>query len=286
MKSTIEKLQIPDNLIWQALLEDIGSKGDITTDSIFTNDQSLSFVLILNEDAVLSGLDVLKKVYFLLDKNIVVKSDLKDGDQLEKFTTIANIYGSVKNILKGERTALNFLSHMSGIATLTHQLVEQIKHTGAILLDTRKTTPNLRFFEKQAVAAGGGKNHRFNLSEMILIKDNHISAAGSIKSAMEKVRKHTSPDTKIEIEVESTEELQEAIACKPDVIMFDNWSVEDLRNVVKLLPEYILSEASGQINLGNIKNYAETGVHYISTSYMIKNSKWVDFSLEVRQHEI
>ena len=283
MEQTIEKSRISDTLIQQALLEDMGSKGDITTDSIFLEDKDLSFKLIVNEDAVLSGLDVLKRVFFLLDKNILVKSDFRDGDLLKQSTVIVNINGSVKNILKGERTALNFLSHMSGIATLTQELVGKIKHTKAVLLDTRKTTPNLRFFEKQAVLAGGGKNHRFDLSEMVLIKDNHISAAGSITEAMKKVRKNLvklGKNTKIEIEVENVEELKEAILCSPDVIMFDNWDVEDLKSAVKLLPSNILSEVSGQINLENIKSYAETGINYISTSYMMKNSRWIDFSLE------
>lgn len=208
----------------------------------------------------------------------------KDGNKVKRNTVIAKIYGSTLSILKAERTALNFISHLSGIATCTNELLNLISRKRfskkLILLDTRKTTPNLRELEKQAVRAGGGRNHRMNLSSMILIKDNHINVAGSVKNAFSKVLQKYGCKFKIEIEVRNMKELKEAISCKPDVIMFDNWNVKKLKKVLKFFPKHIKIEVSGQINKKNISHYASLGADYISTSYMIKNSKWTDFSLD------
>lgn len=270
-------------VILSSLKEDLFPKGDITSESIIPSTKKSTFELVVNEDAILAGLDVFKKVFLLLDKNILIDSNFKNGDRVCKKQVVANISGNTVAVLKGERTALNFISHLSGIATLTHQLVQLIKHTNVVLLDTRKTTPNLRFFEKQAVLAGGGKNHRLNLSDMVLIKDNHVDLVGDIKKAVSNVRKTTSGRVKLELEVRNIKELKEAIASSVDIIMFDNWKVSDLKKAVKLVPTHILTEASGQISLKNIRAYAECGVNYISTSYMTKNARWVDFSLKAKK---
>lgn len=267
--------------IKEALEEDLLPNGDLTSICLIPKKQRSLFELVVNENAVLAGMDVFIKTFNLLDKNIIVKSSLKDGDKIKKNQVIAFVSGSTLNILKGERTALNFISHLSGIATLTNDLVKLVKNTGVDLLDTRKTTPGLRGLEKNAVLAGGGKNHRFNLSEMILIKDNHIKASGGLKKAVQKVKEKYKNKIKIEVEVENVEELKEVINVQPDVIMFDNWRVEDLKKALQLVPGDILTEASGQISKENIRDYAEAGVKCISTSYMIKNAKWIDFSLNI-----
>ena len=274
MKNTLS-----EKLILSALEEDKGSVGDITSNSLIGKEHKSKFQLMVNEDAVLAGFNIFKKTFELVDKHILVETKLKDGDCINKGDVACNVSGNTLAVLFAERTSLNYLCHLSGVATTTRELVELIKHTETVLLDTRKTTPNLRLFEKEAILAGGAKNHRFDLSEMILIKDNHIAVSGSVKNAVETERKFYKDKYKIEVEVKNFDELKEAILCKPDIIMFDNWSVEDLKAGLKLIPEGVLTEVSGQISKENIKNYAQTGVNYISASYMIKNSRWIDFSL-------
>ena len=277
-------------IIKEALLEDTFPYGDITSQSLINKKHLSSFELVANQNAVLSGIEVFKQVFFTIDKNIEVKTRYKDGSYISKNTVVTRISGCTMSILKGERTALNFISHLSGISTLTKKLVKKISGTGVILLDTRKTTPNLRLLEREAVLSGGGKNHRFNLSDMVLIKDNHIAVSGGIRKAVLRIKKSLWEDKhslkkkkkiKIEVEVNNIKELKDAISMKPDVIMFDNWNVRKLKNAVKLVPSSILTEASGLISPSNIQSYAKTGVNYISTGYMVKNAKWVDFSLNV-----
>ncbi len=270
---------VSEKLILSALEEDKGQLGDITSINLIDKNHKSKFELTVNENAVLAGLNIFKKTFVLVDKDIVIKTNLNNGNPIKKGDIVCSLSGNTLAILFAERTSLNYLCHLSGIATTTQALVELIKHTKAILLDTRKTTPNLRLFEKEAILAGGAKNHRFNLSEMILIKDNHIAVAGGVKNAIFTERKFYKDKYKIEIEVQNFDELKEAISCKPDIIMFDNWSVEDLKIGLKLIPEGVLTEVSGQISKENIKYYAESGVNYISTSYMVKNSRWIDFSL-------
>ena len=271
---------VGEKLILSALEEDKGSIGDITSIPLFDKNSKSKFHLIVNEDAVLAGFQVFKKTFFLVDKDVDIKTNFKDGDFIKKQDVVCNISGNTLAVLFAERTSLNFLSHLSGIATATRELAQIIKNTKTILLDTRKTTPNLRLFEKEAVIAGGAKNHRVNLSEMILIKDNHIAVAGGVRNALLAERNIYKDKYKIEVEVNTFDELKEAILCKPDIIMFDNWSVKDLKIGLKLIPEGIFTEVSGQISKENIKDYAECGVNYISTSYMVKNSRWIDFSLD------
>ena len=281
MSNVIEKTKV-EEIIKNALNEDLLPNDDLTSNCLIPKDQRSVLELLVNEDAVLAGIDVFAKTFNLLDKEISFRLNFNNGDKIEKEQIIASVSGSTLNILKGERTALNFVAHLSGIATATNQLVKLIKNTGVDLLDTRKTTPGLRELEKKAVLAGGGKNHRFNLSEIILIKDNHIKATGSVKNAVQKVKEEYGNKIKIEVEVENIEELKAVISSKPHVIMFDNWKQPDLKNALKLVPDDILTEASGQISIQNIRSYAESGVKRISTSCMIKNARWIDFSLNIK----
>ncbi len=271
-------------IILESLEEDLGPDGDITTDYIISSEKKQSFILKAKENLIVAGLNVFVDVFKIVDKNISVKKFFRDGEEVKKNADVIEILGKVRSILKAERTALNFVSHLSGIATLTQEMVRLINNTPVILLDTRKTTPNLRYLEKKAILSGGAKNHRFNLSEMLLIKDNHIAACGNVKNAILTARKKCkgkSKRLKLEVEVSNIKELKEAILCSPDVIMLDNWKIKDLKNAIRLIPKKILTEASGLITLKNIREYALSGVNYISTSYMVKNARWMDFSLEV-----
>lgn len=264
-----------------ALKEDIG-KGDVTTDLLFNTRDAKhcvsTFYLIVNENAVISGLEIFKKTFKTLDKNIIIKSKYKDGDNVKKGRVVASLRGKVSSILKAERTALNFICHLSGIATTTRKLISLVSKTNVVLLDTRKTTPNLRLLEKQAVRHGGGTNHRFNLSDMILIKGNHLDKSTKVNELIQKAKKRLHA-LKIEVEVRNLSELKKIIDAKPDIIMFDNWSPKNLKKAIKLIPKNIQTEASGQITPQNILAYAKTGVKRISTSYMVKNSRWIDFAL-------
>lgn len=269
-----------EKVISDALLEDMPQGIDITSECLIDKNKKSEFNLVVNEDAILAGINVFSDAFHNIDNGISIKTMYKDGDKINKRQIIANLYGSTLNILKAERVALNFLCHLSGIATCARKMVDLIKETSVVLLDSRKTTPLIRKFEKDAILAGGAKNHRFNLGEMFLVKDNHIASCGGVINALTKVKKYFNGKYKIEIEVSSIKELEEAISLKPDIIMFDNWKVDELKAAVKLVPPDILTEASGQIMPENILDYASSGVKFISSSYMIKNAKWVDFSLE------
>lgn len=273
MEKTIEKI------ILKAIEEDLIPKGDITSECLILPNHNSSFKLVVNQNAILAGIEIFKKTFLLLDVNLNVKTNFPDGAHIKKNEVVAEVSGITRSILKAERTALNFVSFLSGIATMTSELKNLIKHTNTELLDTRKTTPNLRLLIKKAVLAGGGKNHRFNLSEMVLIKDNHIDVFESVKKAVSKIKRSYNGKMKVEVEVRNLAELNEAISSKVDIIMFDNWNVNELRDAIKLVPKEVLTEVSGQITPQNIKSYAECGVNYISTSYMVKNAKWIDFSL-------
>ena len=268
-----------EKIIQNSLEEDLGSIGDITSIACIPSNHTSLFELIVNDNAVLSGISIFEQTFKYLDKTIKVSFNFKDSDEIKPKDTVCTVSGNTQNILKGERVALNFISHLSGIATTTKELTKLINHTKTTLLDTRKTTPGLRVLEKAAVIAGGGKNHRFDLSEMVLIKDNHIKTAGGIKNAFQAVKNTYKNKFKIEIEVKDFKELNEAIECNPDIIMFDNWNLEDIRKYLKTIPKNQKTEVSGLITKENIKLFAEIGVDYISTSYMIKNSRWTDFSL-------
>jgi len=257
-----------------AIKEDMPS-GDATTDSIFTT-ESIEGKLIIKEDGVISGIEVAKEVYNYFP-GVELEFFYKDGDLVKVGDLLGTVKGLAKSILKGERIALNIMQRMSGIATTTFKYVQEIKDFNTKILDTRKTTPNLRVLEKLAVLHGGGTNHRFSLSDMVMIKDNHIKAAGSIAEAVKKVKEHT--DISIEVEVENLEMFQLAIKEDIDVIMLDNMSNEDMKKAVELNNGKKL-EASGNVTLSRLKGIAETGVDYISVGALTHSYKSLDISLK------
>ena len=267
-----------DDFLINSLKEDM-PYYDLTTDSIVNDDSLCSIELICKEDGIISGLPVFKRVFELLG-NVDISFNFKDGDIIKKGDIIANLKGNTKNILSGERLALNIIQRMSGIATLTNNLVKEISHTNAKLLDTRKTTPGLRMFEKYAVKIGGGVNHRYSLSDGILIKDNHIKAAGNITNAVTLVRNNIGNLKKIEVETENIEEVKEALLTNADIIMLDNMSIETMNDAVKLIDGTALTEASGNIDLSTIKSVAETGVDFISSGATTHSYKSLDISLK------
>ncbi len=257
-------------IIREALKEDIG-EGDITTDKIVPDNLNVTGYFLLKEKAVLCGLDVAKWVFEEIGEIEFIK--LVDEGEWEKPGKIAIIKGNAKVILKGERVALNFLQRMSGISTLTRMFVDRIKGTKAKILDTRKTTPNLRILEKYAVKVGGGENHRFGLFDQVLIKDNHIAIAGGIKNALSKVVG--------EIEVKNLEELKEALDCGAKRILLDNMDIETIKKAVELSRGKAKTEVSGGVNLENVYEIAKTGCDYISIGALTHSSRAIDISLEI-----
>jgi len=261
------------------LEEDIGHQ-DITTDSLDT-DRYIEAYMIAKEEGVLAGIEFAKEVYNLVG-DCKLENFVKDGASIKKGDILAIVYGSGKSILKAERLSLNIVQRLSGIATLTNKYVEKIKDTGVRLLDTRKTTPGFRAFEKYAVKVGGGDNHRFALYDMVMIKDNHIALAGSITEAVNQIKKKVSPMVKIEVEVSSFEQLEEALKNPVDVIMLDNMSATDVKKAVKLIDKSKLVEVSGNITVENIRDYALAGPDFISTGAVIHSAKWLDISLKFK----
>ena len=267
-----------DDTIKRALNEDL-YYGDITTNSIIVQDKEAIVDLIAKEDGIIAGIEVFKRVFFILG-GAEAKFYVKDGDKIYKGNKIGEICGNTKTILSGERVALNFLQRMSGIATLTNKFVKKLKETNVKLLDTRKTTPNMRMFEKYAVKIGGGFNHRFGLNDGVLIKDNHIDAAGGIRNAIDLVRKNTSFVRKIEVEVENLKQLEEALESNADIIMLDNMDIETLKASVKIVNGKAETEASGNVTLDTIEAIAKTGVDYISTGALTHSFKVLDLSMK------
>ncbi|AJG97499.1 nicotinate-nucleotide pyrophosphorylase [Clostridium beijerinckii] len=267
-----------DKIIKDALIEDCPS-DDITTNSIIGEESISTVELICKEEGIVAGLEVFKRVFDLLG-NVEIEFYKRDGDNAHVKDRVAFLKGNTRSLLVGERIALNLLQRMSGIATLTNRFIQEIKHTNAKLLDTRKTTPNLRILEKYSVKIGGGSNHRFNLSDGIMIKDNHISAAGGIKRAIELTRKNSSFVRKIEVETENLEMVQEALLAGADIIMLDNMSLEIAKEAVEIIGKRALIEFSGNVELNNIKEIAEIGVDYISVGALTHSAKILDFSLK------
>lgn len=268
-----------DKLIEQALREDISAE-DITTNAIVNTQKKGEVQLISKEDSILAGLSVFYKVFHSLDPEIVMETTAKDGDSLVKGELVAVLKGDLRGLLSGERTALNFLQRMSGIATVTHQWTKELEGTKTRLLDTRKTTPNMRIFEKYAVKVGGGENHRYNLSDGVLIKDNHIRAAGGVGEAIRRVRKETSFVRRIEVEVETLDMLQEALDEKADIIMLDNMSTEVMKTAIKIIDGRAITECSGNITKNRFKELADIGVDFISCGALTHSSRIRDFSLK------
>lgn len=273
----IDKMYI-DATILNALKEDM-PLGDITTDNTIKNGSASKARFIAKQDMVVAGLDVSERVFKLLDEGIQFTRLVEDGMLVHKGDIIAEIEGSTSAMLKAERTALNFLQRLSGISTKTSQFVDKIKDLPAKIVDTRKTTPGLRYLEKYAVKTGGGQNHRFCLSDGVLIKDNHIMAAGGIKKAIEQVRGHIPHTIKIEVETETMEQVAEAIEAGADIIMLDNMSPDMMREAVKFINRKALVEASGNITLDKVRSVAETGVDIISVGALTHSVEAADISM-------
>ncbi|NFE93748.1 carboxylating nicotinate-nucleotide diphosphorylase [Clostridium botulinum] len=269
---------VVDKIIKEALLEDIPNE-DITTNSIIKESSICTVDLLCKEEGILSGLEVFKRVFDILG-NVQIEFNKKDGDKICSGEKIALLKGDARNVLLGERVALNLLQRMSGIATLTNKFVNKIEHTRAKLLDTRKTTPNLRILEKYSVKIGGGDNHRFNLSDGIMLKDNHINAAGGIKKAVEMCKKNSSFVRKIEVEAETLDMVNEALEAKVDIIMLDNMNLKTAKEAVRIINNRVLIEFSGNVNIDNIKEIAEIGVDYISVGALTHSAKILDLSMK------
>jgi len=268
----------------KALEEDI-RKGDVTTNSIIPKNSKGKAVIVAKEDGVLAGIDVACEVFKVLDSRVKFKKFLNDGEKFEPGVKLLEINGSLRAILTGERTALNFLTHLSGVATLASQFVDKVSGTKVKILDTRKTIPGLRELEKHAVKMGGGENHRFGLYDAVLIKDNHIAAAGGIREAVEKVKESSRGSGSwsfVEIEVENLEQLREALSCDVDRIMLDNMSIEDIKKAVEITSGKAKLEVSGGVNLDTVRRIAETGVDYISVGALTHSAKAIDLSLEIK----
>ncbi|MBE6728550.1 MAG: carboxylating nicotinate-nucleotide diphosphorylase [Ruminococcaceae bacterium] len=268
-----------DTAILNALREDITSE-DITTNSVMREFQLGEVELICKQDGIIAGLDVFKRVFELLDEKTEVSFNCKDGDTVKNGQKLGIIKGDIRVLLSGERTALNFLQRMSGIATYTRSIVELLKGSKTRLLDTRKTTPNMRIFEKYAVKVGGGCNHRFNLSDGILLKDNHIGAAGGVAQAVKMAKEYAPFVRKIEVEVENLEMLKEALCAGADIIMLDNMSVEDMKQAVKLTAGRAETECSGNVTKENVEKLIDIGVNYISSGALTHSAPILDLSLK------
>ncbi len=268
-----------DELILQALREDITSE-DITTNSVMRQYQAGEVDLICKQDGVIAGLNVFKRVFELLDDKTEVIFYCKDGDFVKQGEKIGLVRGDIRVLLSGERTALNYLQRMSGIATYTREIADLLKGTKTKLLDTRKTTPNMRIFEKYAVKVGGGYNHRYNLSDGILLKDNHIGAAGGVKEAVRMAKEYAPFVRKIEIEVENLAMLMEALEAGADIIMLDNMSVEDMKKAVALCRGKAETECSGNVTRENVARLVDIGVDYISSGALTHSSPILDLSLK------
>ena len=268
-----------DDLILAALKEDITSE-DISTNAVMRQYQLGEVDLICKEDGVIAGLDVFKRVFQHLDDRTEVTFTCRDGDRVKKGDQLGTVRGDIRVLLSGERTALNYLQRMSGIATYTRKIAELLEGTKTKLLDTRKTTPGMRLFEKYAVKVGGGYNHRYNLSDGILLKDNHIGAAGGVKEAIEMAKDYAPFVRKIEIEVENLDMLKEALEAGADIIMLDNMSVEDMREAVKLANGRAETECSGNVTKENVARLVDIGVDYISSGALTHSSPILDLSLK------
>ncbi len=277
--NNITMKMIADELILSALKEDITSE-DITTNSVMPS-YSLGVVdLICKEDGVLAGIDVFKRVFELLDDTTEFEMYFNDGDEIKKGEKVGVIKGDIRVLLSGERVALNYLQRMCGIATYTRSIAKLLQNSKTKLLDTRKTTPNMRIFEKYAVKVGGGNNHRYNLSDGILLKDNHIGAAGGVKEAIKMAKEYAPFVRKIEIEVESLDMLKEALEAGADIIMLDNMSVEDMKEAVKMVDGKAETECSGNVTKENIERLVNIGVDYISSGALTHSAPILDLSLK------
>ena len=278
MNSVTMKLQA-DPLILQALQEDITGE-DVTTNAILPEDCQGEAELLCKQDGIIAGLDVFARPFTLLDDKVWFEFFVKDGDEVHKGQKLAKVVGSMRAILSAERVGLNYLQRMSGIATYTHQVVALLEGTGMTLVDTRKTTPNMRVFEKYAVTVGGGKNHRYNLSDGVLLKDNHISAAGGVAKAIAMAKAYAPFVRKIEVETETLDMVREAVEAGADIIMLDNMSHDMMKEAVALIDGRAETECSGNVTKENIAALADIGVDYISSGALTHSAPILDLSLK------
>ena len=274
----IDKFQMDDSIKF-ALKEDITSE-DISTNAVYKNDRLAEISLYSKENGILAGLDVFKRVFELLDTSVEFIEYKKDGDKVADKDLILKIKANIKTILSSERVALNYLQRMSGIATYTKKMIEALDDKNILLLDTRKTTPNMRIFEKYAVRVGGGYNHRYNLSDAIMLKDNHIDAAGSITEAIKLAREYSPFIKKIEIEVEDLKGVEEAIKAGADIIMLDNMDIETTKKAIKIINKQAIIECSGNVDITNINRFKGLEIDYISSGSITHSAKILDLSLK------
>lgn len=278
MNSVTMKLQA-DPLILQALQEDITGE-DVTTNAILPEDCQGEAELLCKQDGIIAGLDVFARPFTLLDDKVWFEFFVKDGDKVYKGQKLAKVVGSMRAILSAERVGLNYLQRISGIATYTHQVAALLEGTGMTLVDTRKTTPNMRVFEKYAVTVGGGKNHRYNLSDGVLLKDNHISAAGGVAKAIAMAKAYAPFVRKIEVETETLDMVREAVEAGADIIMLDNMSHDMMKEAVALIDGRAETECSGNVTKENIAALADIGVDYISSGALTHSAPILDLSLK------
>ena len=275
----ITMLLAADKFIRLALEEDINSE-DVTTNSVMPEYKKGDVQLICKEDGIIAGLGVFERVFTLLDPETKVIFDVKDGDEVKKGQHLATVVGDIRVLLSGERTALNYLQRMSGIATYTNKVVKMLEGTKTVLLDTRKTTPCMRIFEKYAVKVGGGSNHRYNLSDGVLLKDNHIDAAGGVKEAIAAAKAYAPFVRKIEVETENLDMVKEAVEAGADIIMLDNMTPEEMTQAVKIIDGRAQTECSGNVTKENIQRITEIGVDYVSSGALTHSAPILDISLK------
>ena len=268
-----------DKLLMMALEEDITSE-DISTNCVMPEYRKGSVDLICKQDGVIAGLGVFKRVFELLDDTAAFDMKVKDGDRVTKGQLMGVVTGDIRALLSGERTALNYLQRMSGIATYTNEIVKMLEGSHTTLLDTRKTTPNMRIFEKYAVKAGGATNHRYNLSDAVMLKDNHIGAAGSITKAVKMARDYVSFVNKVEVEGENLDMVREAVEAGADIIMLDNMSHDEMKEAIKIIDGRALTECSGNVTKENIPNIVDLGVDYVSSGALTHSAPIMDISLK------
>lgn len=268
-----------DKLIMMALQEDITSE-DVSTNAVMPKAQKGKVDLICKQDGIIAGLDVYARVFTILDDSTEVEFFCKDGDEVKAGQLMGIVTGDIRVLLSGERVALNYLQRMSGIATYTHEVAELLKGSKTTLLDTRKTTPNCRIFEKYAVRVGGGSNHRYNLSDGVLLKDNHIGAAGSITNAVRMAKEYAPFVRKIEVEVETLDQVKEAVEAGADIIMLDNMTTNQMRAAIDLIDGRAETECSGNVTKENIERLISLGVDYISSGALTHSSPIMDISMK------
>ena len=268
-----------DEYLMNALKEDI-TQEDVSTNAVMPEPKQGEVNLICKQDGVICGLEVFERVFKLLDETVVFETELKDGDKVTKGQLMGVVKGDIRALLSGERVALNYLQRMSGIASYTHSVASLLEGSRTKLLDTRKTTPNMRIFEKYAVRVGGGYNHRYNLSDGVLLKDNHIGAAGSVAKAVQMAKEYAPFVRKIEVEVENLDMVKEAVEAGADIIMLDNMSTEEMQEAIRIIDGRAETECSGNVTKENISRLTSLGVDYISSGALTHSAPILDISLK------